>query len=257
MHELATLVMGCGSSSTAEHLPPIDSARPRKKVSKDAMNAIQRELDADMDAILNMDNTMAEKRHDVAEARRLFKEADKDGSGSVDAEELITIFIKLGLEIEKSAVKEYAAKFIADFDKDGSNSIEMKEFFKFYTQVFKAEETRSKYAQRIAKEVTTAQVEAESDALFTKYDADKSGYIDKKELELLLRECLQLQLAEDQFKHFVGDILKHADKSRDKKIDRKEFLNLFKKCLASPEILKKYEEKVSLRYEGGSWKTRK
>ena len=124
--------MGCGSSSTAEHLPPIDSARPRKKVSKYAMNAIQRELDADMDAILNMDNTMAEKRHDVAEARRLFKEADKDGSGSVDAEELITIFIKLGLEIEKSAVKEYAAKFITDFDKDGSNNIEMKEFFKFY-----------------------------------------------------------------------------------------------------------------------------
>ena len=55
----------------------------------------------------------------------------------------------------------------------------------------------------------------------------------------------------------MGDILKHADKSRDKKIDRKEFLNLFKKCLASPEILKKYEEKVSLRYEDGSWKTRK
>lgn len=247
--------MGCGSSTAGKDaLPPVDGKK-NKHTAKE-MAEIQRQFDSDMDAILNMDSTMAEKRADVKEARRLFLEADKDGSNSIDTNELATILVKLGLEIKKDQVKDYAARFISDFDKDGNNAIEMKEFFKFYTQVFKAEETRKAYAKRISKEVTSKELEAESDALFVKYDADKSGYIDTKELETLLRECLKLELDEKQFKHYVGDMIKKADKSRDKKIDKTEFLNLFRKTLANPELQQKYEEKVQMRYEDGSWKLR-
>mmetsp|Transcript_48509 Transcript_48509/g.155164 ORF Transcript_48509/g.155164 Transcript_48509/m.155164 type:complete len:149 (+) Transcript_48509:156-602(+) len=144
---------------------------------------------------------------------------------------------------------------LKDFDKDGDLTLDFPEFYKFYYKCMRTEEIRAKYATKL-NDAASADAATLKDAhkAFDKYDKDKSKSIDIKELDKVLRETLKgLDLTEEQWKHYTKDIMARGDKDKSGKLEFEEFYNLYKKTIATPEIRKKYQQKVLLRYEDGKW----
>ena len=84
-------------------------------------------------------------------------------------------------------------------------------------------------------------------------DKDNSGTLDKAELRPLL-DRLQVSLSTEQYDALVEHVLKTADGqdggASDGVLDFTEFLYFYKRCLRSSDAVKKWEEKVQLRYNG-------
>ena len=52
----------------------------------------------------------------------------------------------------------------------------------------------------------------------------------------------------------IKSVLEAGDKDHDGAFDFEEFLNFYCKCLATPEAVAEYEEKVQVRFEAGKMK---
>lgn len=211
--------------------------------------SVQKEMDAELKLALNEDI-----KFDQTEAIAEFKKFDKDMSGRLELSELKELFIKMGLQIPAVQFDSYVDALLGHIDKDKNKCVDLSEFLRFYAKVLKSEETRSKFAKKLVKEVSAEEMEANAKLTFENFDVNHDGTIDRSEMAKVLRECLKLDLTDEQWKHYTEDIFQRADKDTSGKLEFAEFLNFYKKCLASAGIRSKYEAKVTMRYQDGSWK---
>lgn len=72
--------------------------------------------------------------------------------------------------------------------------------------------------------------------MFDKFDTDKSGSIDKNELQKLLETTLKQQIAPKLYDRYVTSQLNSTDKSGDGLIQFEEFLVLYEKLYFSNEL---------------------
>lgn len=137
------------------------------------------------------------QKNDLREAFELF---DTDGSGSIEATELMTAMSALGFEPKESEIK----KMVSDMDKDGDASVDLEEFY-----IMMAEQMNKKEGkQELLKG-------------FKLFDKDNSGKISLKNLTDVAKElgetCSAAELAE---------ILKECDDDGDGEINEEDFLNI-------------------------------
>jgi len=135
---------------------------------------------------------------DIAEAKKLFAQMDKDKNGCLDATEIKN----LCCELDWDSTTVPAA--IAAFDSDGDSKINCDEFIQYYK--LKLEGNK----------------EGLFEALFKKIDKDTSGFIDIKEMlhfGELIGEPMSQEEAEGQ--------LKDMDTNFDGKVNFKELYSVF------------------------------
>jgi len=227
------------------------SSEPLPEIKKKVSAKVQSDLDKEMDAILNAEETVALKEEQKKEAHEVFKKYDMDGSGKLEVSELHSVLQKLGLNISEEQFKAYSDALMRTYDKDNSGTLEFNEFVKFYSKCLATEEVRARYAKKLSKDASKAAAKA----TFEKYDVDKSGTIDSGELRNVLGSLLKVQLTDEQWDFFAADTLKRGDKDGNNTFDFDEFYNLFKKTLADDKVRGNFEEKIQLRYKDGSWKS--
>ena len=119
-------------------------------------------------------------------------------------------------------------------------------------------ELKSKYAKKARKEgqkLLKEQHAPHAKRVFKEFDTDSSGSIDGAELVKVVRKLLpDLKLKTEGWKELVVSVLAAGDKDGDGTFDFEEFLNFYVKCLATPEAVQHYEEKVQVRFEAGKMK---
>jgi len=79
------------------------------------------------------------KKTSKSRIKRIFDQADKDGSGSLDKEELRSvlrkIFRKTEVSFDSKQMRKYAELQIAEHDSDGSGTIDFEEFAELYQKI--------------------------------------------------------------------------------------------------------------------------
>ena len=113
---------------------------------------------------------------------RAFNKYDADGSGTIDSKELVSVLREIGMEMDLAIV----TKVLEGYDDDNSGALDMDEFRKIVAELrqYQAE-------QGIQAPAAPAPAPAPADEIemvFQKFDADRSGTIDPKELTKMLRE---------------------------------------------------------------------
>ncbi|KAH9524732.1 hypothetical protein Btru_027645 [Bulinus truncatus] len=136
-------------------------------------------------------------KNTIEQWESLFKAADKDKSGTLDVFELRDMLRRGNSNMTDSQI---ADAFVFFDGPKGDRKITLEEFVKGMNRL---EDFLAKLA-----------------ALFKKYDADNSGYLDKNELRKIL-EASGHKFTEQE----INEILKNADKSGDGKISFEEFMD--------------------------------
>mmetsp|Transcript_60260 Transcript_60260/g.179009 ORF Transcript_60260/g.179009 Transcript_60260/m.179009 type:complete len:156 (-) Transcript_60260:263-730(-) len=141
-------------------------------------------------------------------------------------------------------------------DKDASGALEWSEFYSFYRKCLASERARKKFAARALQQMAKrGDVEARAHATFEAFDKDRSSTIEVDELKEMLQEMLPdayAQMGAAAWDAFVADTLRRGDKDANNKWDLPEFVNFYKKCLASETLLAAHAERVLLRYQESS-----
>ncbi|KAK0043562.1 calmodulin-2/4 [Biomphalaria glabrata] len=136
-------------------------------------------------------------RCSIEQWEALFKAADKDQSGALDVLEMRDMLRRGNSKMTDSQV---ADAFVFFDGPKGDRKITLDEFVKGMNRL---EDFLAKLA-----------------ALFKKYDADNSGYLDKNELKKIL-EASGHKFTDQE----TNEILRNADKSGDGKISFEEFMD--------------------------------
>ncbi|KAH9524712.1 Calcium-binding protein SP 1A [Bulinus truncatus] len=137
------------------------------------------------------------QRRTMEQWAAIFKAADKDKSGKLDAEEFKDMFLKAGVNLTEAQLNQ---AFHYCEGPRGDKSVTFKEFLKGMSRM-----------EEMIKKLT---------ALFNSFDKDKSGSLTKPEIKEILLACganyteAELEL-----------IINKMDLSRDGKISLDEFLN--------------------------------
>jgi len=84
---------------------------------------------------------------------------------------------------------------------------------------------------------------AQAKAMFDKYDKDRSGSLEIKELSALLKS-LNFELSGIQFKQYLSMLFKHLDKNDDGSLTWDEFEKFYHKFLASEKVRAKFSKKA-------------
>ncbi|CAG8518859.1 7283_t:CDS:2 [Funneliformis mosseae] len=137
------------------------------------------------------------------EIQRLYKrfmKLDKDGSGSIDREEF--------LSIPQIANNPLASRMIAIFDEDGGGDVDFKEFISGLS-AFSAKGNK-----------------VEKLLAFKVYDMDRDGFISNGELFLVLKMMVGNNLKDNQLQQIVDKTIMEADKDMDGKISFEEFCSI-------------------------------
>eukprot|EP01134_Creolimax_fragrantissima_P007900 CFRG7900T1 len=138
---------------------------------------------------------------DIEVYKDAFKVFDKDGDGAISSNELNEVFSAMGQTLTDQELRVLVAE--ADLNGDGIISID--EFIGMMTRrVVKARGTSEQEIRRV----------------FEIFDRDKSGSIDKHELEYVLNEVLE-QDCDDQL---IEQMISEADLNNDGLIDYNEFV---------------------------------
>ncbi|MCQ2817130.1 MAG: EF-hand domain-containing protein [archaeon] len=149
-------------------------------------------------------NTLSKSTHKLennldAQCRKVFREFDKNGDGSISADELEAVMIELGLELTKIEIQD----FIREGDIDGSGKIEYEEFLRLY------EKSMNNVCDR--EELIEA---------FEVFDRQKTGLIKADELIEILKEFGE-KFNEKDAKALVDAV----EKDSEGYIHYKEFIN--------------------------------
>eukprot|EP00440_Ansanella_granifera_P053452 gb/GFBE01057950.1/.p1 GENE.gb/GFBE01057950.1/~~gb/GFBE01057950.1/.p1 ORF type:complete len:166 (+),score=79.35 gb/GFBE01057950.1/:1-498(+) len=139
----------------------------------------------------------------VAEFQEAFGLFDKDGDGSITAEELGIVMKALG---RKTTLEELKA-MIGEVDEDGSGNIEFPEFLKLMAS--KLQDTDS------AEEMQEA---------FNIFDQDKSGSVTAAELKHVMNN-----LGEQVTNEEVEEMIREADADGDGELSFDDFLQFIQK----------------------------
>merc|ERR1719295_655194 len=115
-------------------------------------------------------NMTAEDSRRIQGAFSLF---DKDGSGSIETEEMLELMVLLDPKMTREEFK----KLIAEYDKDGDGEISWEEFCVLMKPAIVGHDLEEHDARMTEEDMRAA---------FGIADADDSGYIEKEELGALL-----------------------------------------------------------------------
>lgn len=159
---------------------------------------------------------------------------DKDGSGSIDKEEF--------LSIPQIANNPLATRMIAIFDEDGGGDVDFKEFINGLS-VFSAKGNKREKLACMYESLSGAflvchyshfcfPVDSTSHLLclrvkivaFKVYDMDRDGYISNGELFIVLKMMVGNNLKDNQLQQIVDKTIMEADKDMDGKISFEEFM---------------------------------
>eukprot|EP01051_Picozoa_sp_SAG22_P003916 SAG22_NODE_200_length_15420_cov_4.424581_4_plen_2131_part_00 len=175
--------------------------------------------------IVNVRNRELQEKEDLEE---LFSNIDKDGGGTIDAGELLTLTSDLGLALTSMEIQEA----MRDIDGDDDGEIEFPEFYEWFRgqkeeQFGLAVEMQRglhrSHILRSAKDSVMSALEGSKSTealrrLFDRLDHDGGGSLGYEEL-VLLCDILQLNLSPTQLKQ----ALKEMDTDKDGEICFEEF----------------------------------
>ncbi|GAM23340.1 hypothetical protein SAMD00019534_065150 [Acytostelium subglobosum LB1] len=184
--------------------------------------------------------------------RTVFDKFDKDKSGTLDKVELRGVLEEtLKRKVSDMLFNKYLELQFNDSDKNFNGVIEFEEFASLYSkihlnpelpihmgykkspEVHHTLETGANAPKVVHQEVVLTDAElAEARVAFDKYDANKSGTIDRTELAQLLRATIAKRVGEMMMTRLVDSHMQLADKDNSGEIDFNEFIVIFKKVLA-------------------------
>ncbi|KAL1922409.1 uncharacterized protein VTP21DRAFT_9948 [Calcarisporiella thermophila] len=147
----------------------------------------------------DMVNTTNFTAEEIQRLYRRFMKLDKDGSGTIDKDEF--------LSIPQVANNPLASRMIDIFDEDGGGDVDFKEFITGLS-IFSAKGNKTEKL-RFA---------------FKVYDMDRDGYISNGELFLVLKMMVGNNLRDQQLQQIVDKTIMEADKDQDGRISFEEFL---------------------------------
>jgi Ca2+-binding EF-hand superfamily protein len=136
---------------------------------------------------------------EVEEIREAFNYFDKDGSGTIDVNELKQAMQELGFEAKNQTVY----RMIQDLDKDGSGQIDFDEFLDMM-------------CARVNKDHPE-----DNKKIFRLFDDDSTGKISLKNLRRVAHE-----LGEDLSDEQLRDMIARADMDGDGEINEEEFIRV-------------------------------
>jgi len=166
----------------------------------------------------------------VDELEQAFRKYDNDNSGCIDTKEFMAILREVGVEVEDAL----ALKVLQGYDKDRSGTLEMEEFRKVVTELRAYQAANAPAAPPAA---TAPAVDDDISEVFRKFDRNKSGDIDTKELKEALFE---LGLEGDSAE--TARVLQGFDKDSSGSLQAAEFrqlvltLRAFKKNKTKPRF---------------------
>jgi plastin-1 len=120
----------------------------------------------------------------VEHMRQLFRYCDKDGSGSIDKEELGSVMHELGKDLSE----EELSTLMAQLDADGSGSIDFDEFLEGMGKWFLGPAAGDKQEQDNDFGLEADEI-AEARKIFDAVDKDGSGKIDSSELKEAMQQA--------------------------------------------------------------------
>jgi len=143
------------------------------------------------------------------EKRAIYKQAfdmfDKEGNGTISADELYDAFKNMGNEFTMEQLND----MIKELDQNGSGEIDFEEFIGLVKKVNDSEEVDEEEAVIRA---------------FRTFDKDSNGYLDCREFRYILTRLGDRFTDEE-----ANEIFKEADLNHDGKIQYEEFVNMWKK----------------------------
>jgi Ca2+-binding EF-hand superfamily protein len=148
---------------------------------------------------------------DIDRLMRLFDEIDRDRSGTIDARELGTL-----LDAYASGTAEQVLAALASLETADPNRVTWDEFRTWWAGVSASRTKKPSPRQRAAAArpapavIDEERVEQDLQAVFTRFDRDKSGSIDARELASIL-EALGLEPDDDELRTIFARL--DADKS--------------------------------------------
>ncbi|KAK5070962.1 Calcineurin subunit B [Lithohypha guttulata] len=148
-----------------------------------------------------LDNIVAGSNFDKDEVDRLrkrFMKLDKDGSGTIEREEF--------LSLPQVSSNPLATRMIAIFDEDGGGDVDFAEF-----------------VQGLSAFSAKGHKEEKLRFAFKVYDIDRDGYISNGELFIVLKMMVGSNLKDQQLQQIVDKTVMEADKDGDGKISFEEF----------------------------------
>lgn len=163
--------------------------------------------------------------------RQRFDEIDTSGDGSLDEEEMLDLFRRMGgKDVQPSSV----ATMINLMDDDGNGTIEWDEFVKIFA-VIKEYDGNQAAAQRgsVWQDVFAARTYTSKELkhLFSNMDADGNGRIDEEEMLAVIKA-----LGKDVSPKQVTEFFRLYDEDGNGTIEWDEFEAVYEKIRASAEI---------------------
>jgi len=138
---------------------------------------------------------------EVERLRKRFMKLDKDGSGTIDRDEF--------LSIPQISSNPLATRMIAIFDEDGGGDVDFQEFVSGLSAFSSKgnKEEKLKFAFKV-------------------YDIDRDGFISNGELFIVLKMMVGNNLKDQQLQQIVDKTIMEADLDRDGKISFEEFTKM-------------------------------
>uniref|UniRef100_A0A0E0IXW2 non-specific serine/threonine protein kinase n=1 Tax=Oryza nivara TaxID=4536 RepID=A0A0E0IXW2_ORYNI len=158
--------------------------------------------------------------------KEMFKNIDKDNSGTITLEELKNGLAKQGTKFSDNEIEQ----LMEAADADGNGIIDYEEFVTATVHMNKMDREEHLYTA------------------FQYFDKDNSGYITKEELEQALKEQGLYDANE------IKDVITDADSNNDGRIDYSEFVAMMRKgsgCAEATNPKKKRRDLVGLRFMFG------
>jgi len=126
---------GSGAISTAELKRIFDlldanpqlAGRNPRNASQDYINKVLKQADKDGSGTLNFDEFLAlMKIEKVEQTKEIFQKVDTDGSGKISGQELAKALRAAGFQFSDEEI----AEFLDQFDKDGDGQLDQQEFMR-------------------------------------------------------------------------------------------------------------------------------
>merc|ERR1712129_295764 len=149
--------------------------------------------------IFTMDDTSLSSEQ-IRRYKAAFTKFDTDKDGVITGKELGKILRHIGQNPTEAEVQE----MVEEADKDGTGTLDIIEFL-----------------QMMREKVKEQNKEDEIKEAFTVFDVDGNGYIDRRELALMMRF-----IGEPVSQEEIDDILDEADKDQNGLIDYTEFADM-------------------------------
>lgn len=139
-------------------------------------------------------------KEEIERLRKRFMKLDKDGSGTIDKNEFLTI--------PGISSNPLAARLMDVFDEDGNGTIDFQEFIMglsaFSGKTSKLD--KLKFAFKI-------------------YDIDRDGYIGNGELFIVMKMMVGKNLQDEELQQIVDKTMMEADEDGDGRLNFQEFRN--------------------------------